>query len=718
MVYISMTKKREPALNALKYLILPLLYICAAQIVPAQAQTAEGPHAQIRLVPERTEIGPGETIRIGIEQVLDERWHTYWRNPGDSGVAPEIEWTLPEGFTTGDILWPTPRKIPFGPLTNYGYEERVTLLQHLTAPAALPTGPLTLHAEVTVLVCADICIPETSTHTITLNEGHKTDNGALLRAAAAHLPQERGWPAHYSADNGNLRLTIAPAQANAFDDIRIETLALMPEEWGIVENSASVVASIDGPLLTLRQKRGDRALSEVGNLRILLAYADRNGDHSSIVLTAAPDQPADAVAPPASATADITGTANISFFGAVLFAILGGVILNLMPCVFPVLSLKAMSLSKMNDKEQAHAAASGFAYTAGVVLSFALIAGVLMVLKAAGAQIGWGFQLQNPTVVYGLALLLFVIGLSLSGVFSLQGSFTNTGHKLAAKSGLTGTFFTGVLATLVATPCTAPFMGVAMGYALTQSAFAGMAVFIALGFGLALPYLLLTLVPALRRLMPKPGPWMETFKEFLAFPMYASAAWLIWVLAQQTGSMSVLAALLGFVAVAFAFWAWRRRPRDKTGRLLVTAIIALALIGGLGLSFAETLKKVTAHHNAPASGMWQDFSQSRLDELLRGNGPVFVDMTAAWCITCKVNERVALDIPETQALFTAKKITALKGDWTNQNPEITNFLESHGRKGVPLYVFYGPRDPASGQRPGPAVLPQILTPAIVARAVQ
>lgn len=707
-------------MNVLKYLILPLLYISVAGTAPVHAQTANAQptattHAQIRLIPASTSIQAGETIQIAIEQTLDDKWHTYWRNPGDSGMAPDIVWTLPAGFKTGDIQWPTPHKIPFGPLTNYGYENHAVLLHPLTAPATLPAGPLSIEAEVTVLVCADICIPETSTHKFTLNDGSNTNNGDVIRTAKAAMPRAQGWPVAYSEDRGSLKLNIAPAQPGAFDNIRIETLALLPEEWGIVDNSASVTASLQNNILTLRQKRGDRALSEIENLQALLTYTDKNGDHQGITLTGTPMQAATMVAAPASAP---ESAANTSFLTAIFFAILGGLILNLMPCVFPVLSLKAMSLSKMSDKEQAHAAASGFAYTGGVVLSFALIAGVLMALKSAGAQIGWGFQLQNPSVVYALALLLFVIGLSLSGIFSLQGRFTNAGSKLAAQSGLTGTFFTGVLATLVATPCTAPFMGAAMGYALTQSAWAGMAVFVALGFGLALPYLLLTLVPGLRRLMPKPGPWMETFKEFLAFPMYASAAWLVWVLAQQTGSMSILAALIGFVAVAFALWAWGRRPAHPAGRLLVTIIILCTLIGGLGLGFGETLKKVTTHHNTAAAGMWQDFSQSHLDELLQGNDPIFVDMTAAWCITCKVNERIALDIPATQKLFADNNVIALKGDWTNQNPEITSFLETHGRKGVPLYVFYGTRDSATGQRPAPVILPQLLTPAIVANAVQ
>ena len=716
MVYIIEAMTREPVLKLLHTLILPLLYI-GLSATPALAESSVQNHAQIKLIPESTQISAGQTLSIAIEQTLDPGWHSYWVNPGDSGTPLEIEWTLPAGFEAGEIKWPTPHKIPFGPLTNYGYEEKVTLLQTLRAPADLPSDRLTLEAEVTLLVCADICIPETSRHVLTFNEGPAVDNTALIRAAQDHMPTAAAWAASFSEDRQNLKLTLSTAQAEAFADIRMETLALMPTEWGAVDNSAAVTASLQGPVLTLRQKRGERPLEEFESLNAVLTYTDQSGAYKGVMITASAEDNAQAVAAPASASQSRAAQGSTTLATALLFALLGGLILNLMPCVFPVLSLKAMSLSRMNAKEQAHAAASGFAYTAGVVLSFALIAGVLMALKAAGAQIGWGFQLQNPAVVYGLALLLFVIGLNLSGVFNLQGRFVNAGASLTGKSGHTGTFFTGVLATLVATPCTAPFMGAAMGYALTQSPVAGMAVFIALGFGLALPYLLLTLIPALRGVMPRPGAWMETFKEFLAFPMYASAAWLVWVLAQQTGTMTVLTALIGFVAVAFALWAWPRRPAQGGLRLLLSLIVAGVLAAGLGLGFCEALKP----HNAPAAqtenGIWQEFSQSRLTQLLEGNDPVFVDMTAAWCITCKVNERVALDIPQTMALFTAKNVTALKGDWTNQNPEITNFLESHGRKGVPLYVYYGPRG-ADGQRPDPVILPQLLTPALVAGALQ
>lgn len=709
---------REPPLKPLKHLILSALYICVLAAMPAYAENpAEEPHVKIRLLPERSEIKPGETITIGIKQTIDPHWHTYWLNPGDSGVAPEITWTLPENFAAGEIEWPTPHKIPFGPLTNYGYEDHAVLLQSLTIPAHLPEGALTLKAEITVLVCKDICIPETSTHTLTFNDSTNVDNSALITEARAKLPRTTDWPATYTEEKGDLIVTINSTNSGELQDIQADTPALIPYEWGLVDNTAATSAKAESNHMALRQKRGDRALGEISSIRTLLTYTDKNGQYQGVTLIASPAAAAATVtAPPNPAPV----TKSISMLTALFFALVGGLILNLMPCVFPVLSLKAISLSKMSDKEQTHAAASGLAYTAGIILTFALIAGILMALKSAGAQIGWGFQLQSPVVVYALALLLFVIGLNLSGVFLLQGGFTNAGQKLTQQSGLRGAFFTGVLATLVATPCTAPFMGAAMGYALTQSAVAGMTIFIALGLGLALPYLLLTLVPPLRKMLPRPGHWMQTFKEFLAFPMYASAAWLVWVFAQQTGSMAILAALFGMVAVAFTLWAWPRRPQQKTARAVTTLLILLTLAGGLTIGFDEAFKPAAKTDTAvmASDGFWEHFSQSRLDELLQGNDPIFVDMTAAWCITCKMNERIALNIPETRALFTAQNIKALQGDWTNQNPEITKFLESHGRKGVPLYVFYGPRDPAAGTRPAPEILPQILTPAIVADAVQ
>lgn len=745
---------RRAALSALYMSALYIMSVVSGGYAHAQtAQAAtENIHAQIRLIPESSEIAASGSLTIGIEQTLDDGWHTYWINPGDSGTPLEIAWTLPEGFSTGEIEWPTPHKVPFGPLMNFGYEKQATLLQTLRAPQTLPAGPITLKAEVTVLVCKDICIPETSSHDVILNEGKQADQSAAISAAREHMPQQIDWAATYSEDTAGekptLSLTIPVTPPERLAGVDPRSISLLPFEWGLVENMATPVAALSSDnSLTLVQQRGARPLSEINNLRAVLTYIDAEGKYRGLEISAQPDpawlaakQAAEAqqtVTPPENAAAKIetppalpaaaaTNPAPMALMSALLFAVLGGMILNLMPCVFPVLSLKAISLSQMAEKEQAHAALYGLVYTAGVILSFVLIAAVLMILKSAGAQIGWGFQLQNPVAVYSLSLLLFVIGLNLSGVFEIRTSFAGAGQKLTQSNSLTGAFFTGVLATLVATPCTAPFMGAAMGFALTQPAFTGILVFVALGFGLALPYLLLTIVPPLRRALPRPGHWMETFKEFLAFPMYASAAWLLWVFAQQTGSMGVLGGLFGMISIAFTLWAWRHRPdHHPVIRLLVSVLIIVIMTAGLIGSFGIAVHHEARNMTAPATDLadaspnheWEAYSAAGFEEWYKGDEPIFINMTAAWCITCKVNEKIALSIPETRALFTEKGIVALKGDWTNQNPEITKFLESHGRKGVPLYVYYGPRDPGSGERPAPVVLPQLLTPSIVAETL-
>jgi len=389
--------------------------------------------------------------------------------------------------------------------------------------------------------------------------------------------------------------------------------------------------------------------------------------------------------------------------------------LNLMPCVFPVLSMKALSLVKLKDKEIAKARINGIAYTLGILACFALIAGVLLVLKASGSQVGWGFQLQHPAIILFLAYLFFTLGLNLIGFFEIDFGLSNMGQSLTRKTGMTGSFFTGVLATLVATPCTAPFMGVAMGYALTQPALISMLIFLALGFGLAFPYLALTFSPALRHILPRPGAWMETFRQVLAFPMFASACWLVWVLSQQINHMGQLMALFGMVGIAFGVWLLKRRPAHKGLRLTLLVLVFLSF--GFALSNFFTMRTQDAQQTVQSGEEnWETFSRAKLDDLLKGNESVFVNMTAAWCITCKVNEKVALNIDSTRALFAKYNVRYLKGDWTNQNPEITNYLEEYGRSGVPIYVFYGPRM-ESGARPEPVLLPQILTPGIVEETI-
>lgn len=701
-------------MKKLLFLALLLIFATASPVFAQNGDDMAGPHVTVTLTPERNTIGAGESIWVAMEQTIAPHWHTYFLNPGDSGAEPRVTWALPEGMNAGNIVWPAPKRIPYAGLVNYGYESTATLLQKITAPATLTDGALTLTANFEILVCRDICIPETSTQTITLNDpaAAPVDNSAMIEKILAAMPEHSTLSAQYRADQDDFIIEIADASPDFLSTIDLQSIALFPAEWGLILNPPSTRAENPSPdKLILRHARDERDLSEVTNVETILTYRTKDGQDRALLITMNPAQTPAAKSEPLSAS-------SFTLIQALLFAVIGGLILNLMPCVFPVLSLKALKLIDLQNKGRGLAALHGVAYTAGILLSFAVIGGILLGIKLAGGDTGWGFQLQNPLIILSLAYLLFVIGLNLSGLFEIGGSFTGAGSSLAAKKGLTGSFFTGVLATLVATPCTAPFMAGAMGFALVQPAPIAMTVFLALGLGLALPYLLLSLIPKLARLLPKPGAWMTKFKEALAFPMYASAAWMIWVLNMQAGPGAIMWALSGMVAIAFALWLLMHRPVNKGGRLLLTGTALLALVFAampfIDRSVLRMPDDKTPSHSLPA----ETFSQARLDELLAGDDPVFAYMTAAWCITCKVNERVALNAEATRDLFTQKGIVVLEGDWTNMNPEITNFLTRYGRSGVPLYVFYQRRDKASGIRPAPVILPQILTPGLVADIIE
>lgn len=673
---------------------------------PSLAQPTDEQHISIRLIPDKTDVKGGDTITVGIEQTIDPQWHTYWSNPGDSGTAARIVW---EGVKVeaGEIQWPVPKKLPMGPLTNFGYEEQVTLLQDLKLPENLPEGAQTITATIDVLVCHEICIPESHTASFTINDGSEPKTKAIENARA-QLPIDMGWATSVREEKGDLVVTVATDTPSAF--AKLKSIELYPEEWGLILNTTDTSAEKHGETLTLRHKRGDRALSEVPVSKLVIAYKDANGQRKGFRVSTVE---ADAMSAPVTADSGPV----VSIWKAILLALLGGIVLNLMPCVFPVLSMKALSLVNLKDKEIGIARAHGIAYTLGILAMFTVIAGVLIALKAGGMQIGWGFQLQHPTVILGLAYLFFVLGLNLVGYFEIDFGLSNVGQTLTSKSDLSGSFFTGVLATLVATPCTAPFMGAAMGYALTQNAATAIVVFLALGLGLALPYLLLSFIPAVRHALPKPGAWMQRLREFLAFPMFLSSCWLIWVLSQQVSHMGQFAALLGMLAIAFGIWLWKYRPAHIAGHVLYVLIMLASF--GFVLSTFFTMQPAQENTvRAPDEAQnWEDFSQARLQEYLEGDEPVFVNMTAAWCITCKVNEKVALATESTQSLFKKNNVKYLKGDWTNQNPEITAFLEEYGRSGVPIYVYYGPRLEKHGVRPEPVVLPQILTPGLVAESI-
>jgi thiol:disulfide interchange protein DsbD len=672
-----------------------------------QAQEPER-YVTLSLITESAAIAAGESIAIGLREDIYPGWHVYWKNPGDSGEPTRIEWILPKGFSISEAIWPAPEKLPFGPLTNYGHEEELILIHTLTAPDNFEGGPVTIRANVDLLVCHEICIPESGSVSLTLNAGGPAHE-QILSTAKNNVPLPVGWDASFKQAGEDLIVTLTPDDPSLFEGAR--DFALFPEEWGLVDNTATASMALSGDKLIIAQARGLRPLSEVPTDKMVLTYtdghggADGRGKERAIHFSALNEN---------GGAVPIAYDTGLTFLTAILFALIGGLILNLMPCVFPVLSMKALSLANMKDKEERKIKINALAYTLGVLACFMALATLLIVLKAGGAQIGWGFQLQNPVMITVLAYVVFLIGLNLAGFFEFGSSFAGFGQHWSQKDGAAGAFFTGVLAAVVATPCTAPFMAGAIGYAVTQNAGVALAVFFALGFGLALPYLLLGFLPAARHILPKPGAWMAVFRQLLSFPMFATAAWLVWVLSQQTGAGQVFLALQGFVGIAFALWLNHRKPATGWMRWLCVALIGLIIAA---LMFTLVMPRNETMHapdtRADETQNWSSYTPQALEQALSGPYPVFVNMTAAWCITCKVNEQVALVQEEILAGFARDNIVYLKGDWTNRDNTITAYLEQFGRNGVPLYVFYAAPDAQTGQRPDPVILPQILTPGIV-----
>ncbi len=496
---------------------------------------------------EVSQIAPGATFRVGLRQRIAPGWHTYWINPGDSGEPLSIAWILPPGFAAGAIEWPYPRRIPVGPAMSYGYEDEVILPIEISAPASLePGSQVTLSGRASWLVCEKICLPEEATVRLTLPVGPATPDpagAALIDAARRALPQPSPWPASFTASADALTLSVA---APGLLPDRIADAWFYPMRWGVIDHAAAQKLRVTPRGVELHVARGalpDSVKEPIDGVLVIIERLDRNTAVQAFSLRAARANGGEA--------------GKFALAQALVLALAGGLLLNLMPCVLPVLSVKAMSLLRHAGAGRAALAAQGGAYTAGVLVSFGALAAAMIALRAGGAQIGWGFQLQSPWFVALLAYVLFAMGLALSGVIAIGGRFAGLGQRLTERGGLGGSFFTGALATVAATPCTAPFMGVAVGFAVTQPPATALMVFEALGLGLALPYLILTLVPAWRRFLPRPGAWMERLEQLLAFPLYASVAWLVWVLSQQAGPRAVGAALSGLILIAFAAWLYR-----------------------------------------------------------------------------------------------------------------------------------------------------------------
>jgi thiol:disulfide interchange protein len=705
------------------------LFFASPAAFALSGSTAATENVKARLVSEVRTIGPGQVFWVALELEIRDGWHTYWRNPGDSGQATSLAWQLPPGFAAGDIVWTTPHRFEIAPLVNYGYAKHAVHLVQITAPKDLKAGaPLTLAAKASWLVCSDVCIPEGADLQLkmpfsTQAGGLDPAESALFTAARSDLPSAQ--PAATSAriHGDQLVITLGSDWGAMLSQIR--SLSFFPYAEGGIEYATPQKLTHTKDGVELSMKLGYQA-PKAGAIRGVLVATEQNGTQSDTVpIEIAADfsgAGADAVsagpsaAPLIRSAKDSTKEPQHSLPVLMLLAMLGGLILNLMPCVFPVLSIKAISVVEQARKHPAAVRLKGLVFAAGVISSMLALAAVLLALRAGGEEIGWGFQLQSPLFVTLLIYLLLAVGLNLSGVFEFGGGLAGMGDGLTHGDGYRASFFTGLLTTLVATPCTAPFMAPALGAALTQPAINALAIFAALGLGLSLPFVLLSFAPWMRRVLPKPGAWMDTLKQVFAFPIYASAAWLLWVLSHETSSFGLGAALAGTVLIGLAAWAYQKSSSSSGGgkvTVLVTAVASLLLAIVLPVRFADVAAAAPSNSAQAKAGddEWQPYSAARVAELSAAGRPLLVNFTASWCLTCLVNERNAFSDSAVQEIFRDKKVTLMKGDWTNRDPAITHALAAFGRAGVPLYVVYN-------SKPGsePVVLPQILTASVVQSA--
>lgn len=686
---------------------------------------AEGDDDQPRLIVDvvasATSVAPGGTVDLLLRQKIAPGWHTYWVNPGDSGAPPDIAFDLPEGVTVSEFSYPWPERIAYGPLMNFGYKDEVLLPFTLTLAEDYPEDELLLQGSGQVLVCADVCIPETVYLDLKLPVGESLaapSTQRLFEQARQKLPTPLEVAAHYSLVGDQL---IAQVALPVPDNHRVQEVAWFPFQPDLINSAAPQTFSLSSSGLALTLMPGyDFALGAdlSGVLVIYEAVGEGLVAAYELALPMKQDGATVNIAMPEEGIGFMggMGTASLGQMGLLLamaFAFLGGLILNLMPCVFPVLSIKILSL--LESASLADIRKHGWVYTAGVVASFLAIAAALIALKLSGESVGWGFQLQSPLIVAGLAYLFVAIGLNLLGLFEIGTSIMAIGSSgvRVHRGSLKSSFGTGVLATTVAAPCTAPFMGAAIGYALTQPLFFSLAVFASLGLGMAAPYLGLCYWPGFIKRLPRPGAWMLTLRQLLAFPMFASAIWLVWVLSFQAGTNAVMQLLAGALVLSLALWVWARRPAGLLLRF-TKVVFALGLLGAALYPVAKLADQGQARPSVASPARAEDpalvYSQEALAQA-RQKGAVLVNFTAAWCITCKVNELNALSSADFYAALDKHQVTYLKADWTNEDPEITKSLEAFGRSGVPLYLYYAP---GSDQA---KILPQILTKSIVLRVL-
>ena len=711
--------------------LLFVLLIAFATRLPALAasNSADAPHVHVELLVLQQGLNRGQSADAGFYFKLEPGWHVYWKNPGDAGLPPRVKWTLPEGISARALQFPAPKRLPLGPLMDFGYEDEVLFPLTIEVAKMAKPGPAVLHAKVDWLVCQASCIPGKAELELS-RDVYGSPAKAVIEASDLSVFKRFFGRIPKPLPSG-LKTTFQPAQQGfrlVIETGKRETEAtFFPAEQGILDNPTpqKITPTTRGLILDLKKDAAGLGANPAQLAGVLELSGGRAFEIAALppgstALAAKSDASAPAVVPNTSPSGPETssqppdaqpiGSLPLLLARASGLAFLGGLLLNLMPCVFPVLFLKGLALVNSGNEERGKLRAHGLVYALGILVSFWVLVAVLLGLRAAGATLGWGFQFQSPVFLSLMAGLLFFLGLSLAGQFEIGLTLTSAGGSLAAKQGYSGSFFTGVLAVVVATPCTAPFMGAAIGYALAQAPAVTFAVFTALALGLAAPYVALTLQPAWTRLLPRPGAWMEVLRQAVAVPIFATVIWLTWVLARAYGAAVLAALLAGFLLLAIAGWFLGRWPAKRWAAF----VAALILLGVVLLSVLAPGKLTASSETLGTSGKqggWQPWSQAEVSRSLAAGQPVFVDFTASWCLSCQVNERAALTRPEVLEAFAGKNVVLMKADWTRHDEAITQALTALGRSGVPAYALYAPGENV------PRLLPEVLTPGIVTDAV-
>ena len=679
------------------------------------AAAVRTPHVEAELVADRTALVPGHPLTVALRLAMDRGWHTYWQNPGDSGLPTTLAWKLPSGVTAGPIQWPAPRVIRVGPLANYGYEGEVLLPTDIRIVPELGSGqPITLSARADWLVCKEICIPEGVDLSLTLpivadaglGQPDPRWGDAIARTRTTIPRPLQEWDVSASGRGQVVDLVLTPKPGSPPADLG--ALRFFPFVEGQIEASGRQTIARDGSTITLSLPVATQRVGAFTRVAgVLTANPQIGGAPAAIV-----DAPLSGTVAAATVSAPRAGSAvaspvpaqsSLSLGVAIGFALLGGLLLNLMPCVFPVLSLKVLGFAKAGES-RASMRKHGVAFAVGIIVSFWLLAAALVALRAAGEQLGWGFQLQSPAVIAALALLFFILALNLSGVFEVSQLVPSRISTWNARNPVLNDALSGGLAVLIASPCSAPFMGAALGYALAEAPLSTWLIFTALGAGMALPYLALAFFPRWRERLPKPGAWMVRLKQLLAFPLYATVLWLLWVLGAQLDNDAVARLGAALLLVAFALWAWQAMRTG--GRRAWGVAAAVGVAGALAVAWPVVLVSMSedmplAAKPVAQDSSWQEFSPERVSQLVGAGRTVFVDFTAAWCVTCQVNKRLVLNSDAVRDAFLRRNVALVRADWTRRDPVIGAALSGLGRDGVPVYVLYSP-----GKEP--RLLPEVL----------